>query len=93
LNGFFTEIGNTFQATLIIGVISLIIFLLRFGWEAVVGVIRAYLAFLTNTVIKILLHRLRPAVDVVNVFKHHNDYSFPSGHVVLYVSYFGFMFF
>jgi len=88
-----TEMGNTIEAIVIISILCLTIFLFKFRWEAVVGFISASLAFLVDTTIKIFIHRPRPAADLVNVFQHLNDFSFPSGHVMLYTSFFGFMLF
>jgi undecaprenyl-diphosphatase len=70
-----------------------VIYLLNFRWEALVGLLSASLAFVVDTAIKIFIHRPRPAADLVNVFQHLYDYSFPSGHVMLYTSFFGFMLF
>ena len=47
---------------------------------------------LTRTV-KLLVARPRPEEDLVNVASVLRDYSFPSGHVVSYVSLYGFAFF
>ncbi len=90
---FITQIGNTLEAIIIIGLLSLAIYLLRFRWEAVVGIISATLTLLVDTTIKIFIHRPRPAADLVNVFQQLNDFSFPSGHVMLYTTFFGFMLF
>jgi undecaprenyl-diphosphatase len=73
--------------------LSLTIYLLRFRWEAVVGIISATLTFLVDTTVKLFIHRPRPTADLVNVFQHLNDFSFPSGHVMLYTSFCGFMLF
>jgi undecaprenyl-diphosphatase len=90
---FITEIGNTLEAIILTSVICLTIFLLGFRWEALVGLISAYLASLADSTIKMFIHRPRPAVDLVNVFQHLYDFSFPSGHVVFFTSFFGFMLF
>lgn len=42
---------------------------------------------------KVVVGRPRPAADAVHVFAPLNDFSYPSGHVVAYVSTFGFLFF
>ena len=47
---------------------------------------------LTRT-IKLLVERPRPGEDVVSVTSTLGDFSFPSGHVVSYVSLYGFLFF
>jgi len=88
-----TEIGNTIEAIVIICLLCLIIYLLKFRWEAVVCLISSSLASLVDATIKIFIHRPRPAANLVNVFQQLIDFSFPSGHVMLYTSFFGFMLF
>lgn len=39
---------------------------------------------------KIIVQRARPTPDLVNVFSPLNDYSFPSGHVLVYTAFLGF---
>jgi len=90
---FIAEIGNTLEAIILTCVICLTIYLLGFRWEALVGLISAYLASLADSTVKMFIHRPRPAADLVNVFQHLNDFSFPSWHVVFYTSFFGFMLF
>jgi undecaprenyl-diphosphatase len=90
---FITEIGNTLEAIIMIVIISMTLYLLKFRWEAVVGLLSAGLEFMVDTTIKIFIHRPRPAADLVHVFQHLYDFSFPSGHVMLYTSFFGFMLF
>jgi membrane-associated phospholipid phosphatase len=40
-----------------------------------------------------LIQRPRPTANLVHVFRILNSYSFPSGHVMFYVVFFGFLFF
>ncbi len=46
-----------------------------------------------GAVVKIIVHRQRPSPDLVNVFSPLNDYSFPSGHVLLFTAFLGFLIF
>jgi membrane-associated phospholipid phosphatase len=46
-----------------------------------------------NVALKIVLQRPRPTPDLVTVFTPAPGYSFPSGHVLFYVSFFGCLFF
>lgn len=48
---------------------------------------------LLNSLLKTLIHRPRPASDLVTVLFQQPSLSFPSGHVMFYVAYFGFLFF
>ena len=66
----------------------------RFEWQS-----GAFLLALTlvqggvNTVIKSLVGRPRPTDDLVHVFTTVSGQSFPSGHVMFYTTFFGFLFF
>ena len=46
-----------------------------------------------NVMVKDLIRRPRPGMDLVHVFRILNSYSFPSGHVMFYVGFFGFIWF
>jgi undecaprenyl-diphosphatase len=50
-------------------------------------------ASLLGGIVKLLVERPRPSADAVHVFASLVDYSYPSGHVVSYVSLFGFTIF
>jgi undecaprenyl-diphosphatase len=67
-------------------------FAARFRREALFVLLTAGSGFISNRV-KVLVERPRPPADAVHVFSHLKDFSYPSGHVVAYVSVFGFLFF
>ena len=46
-----------------------------------------------NLLVKDLIQRPRPTPGLVNVFATLNSYSFPSGHVMFYLGFFGFIWF
>lgn len=62
-------------------------------WEAIGAFFAAVMTTAINTLVKVAIRRPRPAADVVTVFQDLNSYSFPSGHVMYYVAFFGFLFF
>jgi undecaprenyl-diphosphatase len=64
-----------------------------FQWEAVASIFAALFPPLINIIVKDYIRRPRPTVDLVHVLGVLNSYSFPSGHVMFYVGYFGFMWF
>jgi undecaprenyl-diphosphatase len=64
-----------------------------FHWEAVASLVATIFVPLVNVIVKDYIRRPRPGVDVVHVFSILNSYSFPSGHVMYYVGFFGFMWF
>jgi undecaprenyl-diphosphatase len=41
--------------------------------------------------IKVIAHRARPTPDLVQVLSEMHDFSFPSGHVLFYTAFFGFL--
>jgi membrane-associated phospholipid phosphatase len=78
-------------------IISLLIVLLiySFGlhWEALTAFVAALLPQLVNVLVKELIRRPRPTIDFVQVLRILDSYSFPSGHVMFYVGFFGFIWF
>ncbi len=81
------------QSILITLLILLVFDNFGFRWEAVMGLIAAVMDILINTLLKTVIHRPRPEADLVNVANTLNSYSFPSGHVMFYVGFFGFVWF
>ncbi len=78
--------------------VSVFLFLIALGFLYFKGYKReaAYfpavlLAPILNTLIKESVARPRPAESLINVFEPLPPYSFPSGHVVYYVVFFGFL--
>jgi undecaprenyl-diphosphatase len=68
-------------------------YMFGFHWEAVACLFATVFVPVVNVVIKDYIRRPRPTVDLVNVFGVLNSYSFPSGHVMFYVGFFGFLWF
>ncbi|MDB5156058.1 MAG: phosphatase family protein [Mucilaginibacter sp.] len=53
--------------------------------------IMTLLSSLVSTIIKVLVNRPRPSDNMVRVIVKTQQQSFPSGHVIFYVTYFGFL--
>ena len=85
--------GFSPQTYLIPAVIVLILYLLGFQWEAVAAAFATLLPPVVNVIVKQIIQRPRPTMDLVDVFRILDSYSFPSGHVMFYVGFFGFMWF
>ena len=49
-------------------------------------------SLLLNLLLKVLVHRPRPSGGVVHIIVKSVGYSFPSGHVMAYIAYFGLLF-
>jgi len=85
--------GFSPQSAILPVLIGLLIYSLGLRWEAVMTVVAALLPPFVNVLLKDLIRRPRPAVDLVDVFRVLDSYSFPSGHVMFYICYFGFLWF
>jgi undecaprenyl-diphosphatase len=62
-------------------------------WETITVLVAAFLPPLINFTIKEWIQRPRPTIDLVDVFRILDSYSFPSGHVMFYIGFFGFLWF
>ena len=85
--------GNPPVMAVITTLIIASLLLSRLRWESICVFINTILYLLSEYVLKHLIHRVRPAEDLVKVFLPLKDYSFPSGHVLGYTSFFGFLIF
>jgi undecaprenyl-diphosphatase len=91
---FITWLGFAPQAPIImITVVAILYFLFRLRWEAINALISGAGVEILNFIVKTLIQRPRPAADLVHVFKVVSDSSFPSGHVMFYTAFYGFLFF
>jgi membrane-associated phospholipid phosphatase len=85
--------GNTFWLAIgLVVVATVVLWLLRFRLEAVILLVVNVTSEILNVVIKLLVNRPRPAEPLVNVLQHANGQSFPSGHVMSYVAFWGLVF-
>jgi undecaprenyl-diphosphatase len=73
----------------------IVLALYRFGfrWESLATAFATLLPPITNLIVKEMIQRPRPTIDLVDVFRLLDSYSFPSGHVMFYVGFFGFLWF
>jgi undecaprenyl-diphosphatase len=81
------------QSVIITFLIILLFFEFGFQWESVMGLIAAAVSISSNSLLKILIHRPRPDAALVDVANKLSSYSFPSGHVMYYVGFLGFVWF
>ena len=79
------------QAMIITGLIVSVIYALGLHWEAVMALIAAVFSTGINVLVKDLIQRSRPTPAMVNVTDTLNSYSFPSGHVMYYLVFGGFI--
>jgi undecaprenyl-diphosphatase len=79
------------QSVLITLLIGFTLAVYGFRWESATSLLTALVSGVINEFVKVVIQRPRPAADLVDVFKVLTSYSFPSGHVMFYVSLFGFV--
>ena len=85
--------GFSPQIMIITVLIVFLIYILGFQWEATMALISATCPAAINFAVKILVQRPRPLPNLVNVVDTLSSYSFPSGHVMFYLGFFGFLVF
>jgi undecaprenyl-diphosphatase len=86
-------LGNTASLfTLLIALTALAFWLFRLRLEALTVIFVCLSSSLLNVGIKLLIARPRPAEPLVSVIQHATGNSFPSGHVMSYVAYWGLLF-
>jgi undecaprenyl-diphosphatase len=85
--------GNWPQSVIVTGLLILGIWWAGFKRATVIGGLCAIGVQLLNSLVKISVQRPRPAADLVDVFRELGTFSFPSGHVMFYTGFFGFLLF
>jgi membrane-associated phospholipid phosphatase len=90
---FVSGLGFNPLAYLLAGLIILYLFVIGLRWEAVMGLFAVLGVALAGMLFKLLVQRERPTPDLVNVFSPLSDYSFPSGHVLAFTAFLGFIWF
>ena len=86
-------IGFAPQVYVISFVILLFLYASGLKWETVIALASVVSISVLGLIIKLVVDRPRPSADLVNVISQLRDYSFPSGHVLYFTSFFGFLVF
>ncbi len=86
-------LGFTPQAGIIPVLVYLVLLIIGLKWETVVGGLSLIGSSLLVQIIKSLVDRPRPTSDLVRVISPLNSYSFPSGHVLFFMTFMGFILF
>ena len=81
------------QSVIIPLVVAGLLYYLGLRWEAVTALAAVFVPGLVNLLVKQMIRRPRPTGDLVDVISILDSYSFPSGHVMLYMGFFGFLYF
>ena len=78
--------------SIIIAVLTVLLFYkIGLQWESLMMLFAATFSSGVNVLVKDLIQRPRPTAGMVNVISTLTSYSFPSGHVMFYLGYFGFV--
>jgi len=85
--------GFSPQCYIISALIVLGIYAFGFHWEAIASLFATLFPPIVNVMVKDYIRRPRPTIDLVNVLNILDSYSFPSGHVMFYVGFYGFLWF
>jgi undecaprenyl-diphosphatase len=85
--------GSSYFLSLLVLLTAIIFWAVDFRLEAVVLVAQYAVSDGLNTVLKILVARPRPTEGPVEVFQQAAGASFPSGHVMGYLAFWGLLFF
>ena len=85
--------GYGIRVVLVVLMTTSLIYALGWRWEAVMALGIALSMQLINVLIKVTIGRPRPTADLVDVVSELTTFSFPSGHVMFYVGFYGFLFF
>lgn len=85
--------GFSPQSYIIAVIIVGLLYVLGFQWESLATLFAAIFTAALNGAVKQYIQRPRPTIDLVEVFHILDSYSFPSGHVMYYVGFFGFLWF
>lgn len=88
---FVSGLGFAPLVDLLVGLIVVYFYIIGLRWEAVCAAFAALGVGLLGFGIKLIIHRDRPTPDLMQVLSPLNDYSFPSGHVLLYTAFIGFV--
>lgn len=87
-----TWMGFVPQVDLIVALVASVLFFLGLRWETLAALFAA-LGPVLGSLIKVIVARPRPTADLVEVMKQLDTLSFPSGHVLLASTFYGFIVF
>lgn len=85
--------GYAPQVMFVIGGVIILLGIAGLRWELFCAASAALIEGVLNYVVKVAVRRPRPPEDLVDVMTILNSYSFPSGHVMFYTAFFGFLLF
>lgn len=90
---FLSNLGFAPQVDIISALVILFLYVTGLKWEAVVTALGVISISIVGGLIKLFVQRPRPSPDLVHVLTQLHDYSFPSGHVLYFTVFYGFLLF
>lgn len=84
--------GNSLLLAMLVGLAALIFWLLGMRLEALCILILSLVSYVLNNGLKLLIARPRPTANLVDIILSASGKSFPSGHVMSYVAFWGLLF-
>jgi len=88
-----SSIGNQPLMVYIVGLTGLLLYILKLQTEAIFCTLSVAGSVLLGSLIKVLINRARPSSDLVQVMVSLSDKSYPSGHVLAFTVFFGYLLF
>ena len=86
-------LGSGIMPTVLVVGAGMALYAARLRLEGILCMVGVTLGSVLNTLMKLVIARPRPAPDVIEVMRHYNHNSFPSGHVEFFTTFFGFLLF
>jgi membrane-associated phospholipid phosphatase len=90
---YLTILGFTPQVTLIWCLTALLLYVTGLKWEAAMTLFSVAGVSVLRAVVKLIVQRPRPEDGLVVVAQKISEFSFPSGHVLFYTGFVGFLWF
>ena len=90
---FVSILGNFPWVILILSLVFASLIWSKMRTEAYFSIFASIGSTILGTLLKIVIHRPRPELGLISVLVQLKDKSFPSGHVLLFTSFFGFLLF
>jgi undecaprenyl-diphosphatase len=88
-----SALGSGWLPVALVGATGLALMAARFRLEGAILILGVALGGGLNRILKNISDRPRPDANLVNVIRVYDHESFPSGHVVFFIEFFGFLFF
>jgi membrane-associated phospholipid phosphatase len=86
-------LGSGVVPTILVVGAGMALYAARFRLEGILCMIGTSLGAVMNSLMKLAIGRPRPDPELIDVMRHYEHNSFPSGHVEFFVIFFGFLLF